>query len=145
MILKTTIVVCEINKLLCNECIFLMYKKQLSRLMSTVPNWWTDYHLCIYMSKNVQVYSIYLFIYLVFHLFIYIFYCLVFRISVSKREAASEYLFYSKYGFHYCSQRNNVVVLLGTLKVQSLLLPKWMTVVCWLSSHLLLFPKEKTC
>ena len=47
--------------------------------------------------------------------------------------------------FYYCSERNDVVVLFGTLKVQSFILTKWVTVVCWLSSHLLLFSKEETC
>ena len=33
MILKTTIVVCEINKLLCNECIFLMFVRVCARIL----------------------------------------------------------------------------------------------------------------
>ena len=57
-----------------------------------------------------------------FHLFIYIFDFLLFRISVSKREDACEYLFYSEYGFYFCSQRNNVVILFGTLEVQSFII-----------------------
>jgi len=40
---------------------------------------------------------------------------------------------------------NNVVVSFGTLKVQSFMLTEVReTVICWLSSHLLLFSKEKT-
>ena len=38
MILKTTIVVCKINKLLCNECIFLMHLFQLLIITTKVPH-----------------------------------------------------------------------------------------------------------
>jgi len=38
LILKTTIVVCKINKLLCNECIFLMHLFQLLIITTKVPH-----------------------------------------------------------------------------------------------------------
>ena len=41
--------------------------------------------------------------------------------------------------FYYCSSRDYVVVLFGTLKVQSFMLTEVRDCDCWLSSHLLLF------
>jgi len=50
-----------------------------------------------------------------------------------------------KIAFIIAQERNNVVVLFGTLKVQSSILTEVSDVVCWLLSHLLLFSKENTC
>ena len=50
-----------------------------------------------------------------------------------------------KIAFIIAYTRNNVVVLFGNLKVQSFMLTKVRTVICWLLSHLLLFSKEKRC
>ena len=58
---------------------------------------------------------------------------------------ASSNLQWSEDCFYYCSERNNVVVLFGTLKVQSFILTEVSDCGLLLSSHLLLFTKEKIC
>ena len=72
-------------------------------------------YICIYMFTYVYTY-IYTYIYIQTHIYIYAY----IHICTDTHE---KYIHtYSEDCFYYCLERNNVVVLFGTLKVQSFIL-----------------------
>ena len=68
------------------------------------------------------------------------------RYLLPRRQRYFQLFFRSwmKFAFIITRKRNNVVVSFELSRCSLFCSPKWETVICWLSSHLLLFSKEKT-
>ena len=61
----------------------------------------------------------YIYIYIYIHIYLYIY---VYIYTERNVYISGDIFIYSEDCFYYCSERNNVVVLFGTLKVQSFIL-----------------------